>query len=154
MRFSDIIGQQELKRHLARSVDSGRISHAQLFTGLSGAGSLALAVAYAQYIHCTNRHDGDSCGECPSCRQIEALAHPDLHFVFPVNKQGKKSGEVILSSNFMELWREVFNQNKGYFSPQQWFDALNLGKTLKGVITTKESEEIIRRLSFKSFESA
>lgn len=154
MRFSDIIGQQELKRHLARSVDSGRISHAQLFTGLSGAGSLALAVAYAQYIHCTNRHDGDSCGECPSCRQIEALAHPDLHFVFPVNKQGKKSGEVILSSNFMELWCEVFNQNKGYFSPQQWFDALNLGKTLKGVITTKESEEIIRRLSFKSFESA
>ena len=154
MRFSDIIGQQELKRHLARSVDSGRISHAQLFTGLSGAGSLALAVAYAQYIHCTNRHDGDSCGECPSCRQIEALAHPDLHFVVPVNKQGKKSGEVILSSNFMELWREVFAQNKGYFSPQQWFDALNLGKTLKGVITTKESEEIIRRLSFKSFESA
>ena len=154
MRFSDIIGQQELKRHLARSVDSGRISHAQLFTGLSGAGSLALAVAYAQYIHCTNRHDGDSCGECASCRQIEALAHPDLHFVFPVNKQGKKSGEVILSSTFMELWREVFTQNKGYFSPQQWFDALNLGKTLKGVITTKESEEIIRRLSFKSFESA
>ena len=154
MRFRDIIGQQELKRHLARSVDNGRISHAQLFTGLSGAGSLALAVAYAQYIHCTNRHDGDSCGECPSCRQIEALAHPDLHFVFPVNKQGKKSGEVILSSTFMELWREVFTQNKGYFSPQQWFDALNLGKTLKGVITTKESEEIIRRLSFKSFESA
>ncbi|MBQ7855726.1 MAG: DNA polymerase III subunit delta [Alistipes sp.] len=154
MRFKDIVGQQELKRHLARSVDSGRISHAQLFTGLSGSGSLALAVAYAQYIHCTNRHDGDSCGECPSCHQIEALAHPDLHFVFPVNKQGKKSGEVILSSTFMELWREVFTRNKGYFSPQQWFDALNLGKTLKGVISTKESEEIIRRLSFKSFESA
>lgn len=154
MRFCDIIGQQELKSHLARSVNSGRISHAQLFTGLSGSGSLALAVAYAQYIHCTNRHDGDSCGECASCRQIQALAHPDLHFVFPVNKQGKKSGEVILSSSFMEQWREIFAKSGGYFSPQQWFDALNLGKTLKGVISTKESEEIIRRLSFKSFESA
>jgi len=154
MRFADIIGQDSLKEHLARSVDAGRISHAQLFTGIAGAGTLPLAVAYAQYIHCTNRHDGDSCGECPSCRQIAALAHPDLHFVFPVNKQGKKSGEVVLSSEFMALWREMFERTGGYFSAQQWFDALNLGKTLKGVISTKEAEEIIRRLSFKSFESA
>lgn len=154
MRFADIIGQSSLKEHLARSVDAGRISHAQLFTGIAGAGTLPLAVAYSQYIHCTNRHDGDSCGECPSCRQIAALAHPDLHFVFPVNKQGKKSGEVVLSSEFMALWREMFERTGGYFSAQQWFDALNLGKTLKGVISTKEAEEIIRRLSFKSFESA
>lgn len=153
MRFADIIGQEDLKRHLVSSADSGRISHAQLFTGAAGAGSLPLAIAYAQYINCQNRHNGDSCGECPSCRQIEALAHPDVHFVFPVNKQGKKSGEVVLSSGFMGLWREMFAKTGGYFSPQQWFDALNLGKTLKGVISTKEAEEIIRALSFKSFES-
>ena len=155
MRFADIIGQQQLKEHLVRSVNSGRISHAQLFTGCSGAGTLPLAVAYAQYIHCHNRKDGDSCGVCPSCRQIEQLAHPDLHFVFPVNKQGKKSGEVVLSSarEFVDLWRDMFAKTGGYFSSRQWFDALNLGKTLKGVITAKESEEIIRRLGFKSFES-
>lgn len=153
MRFCDVIGQQGLKRHLAHSVDTGRISHAQLFTGKAGTGALPLAVAYAQYIHCTDRRNGDSCGECPSCRQIAALAHPDLHFIFPVNKQGKKSGEVVLSSDFMELWREVFDRTGGYFSPTQWVDALNLGKTLKGIISTKEMEEMIRRLSFKSFES-
>ena len=155
MRFADIIGQEELKRHLARSVDSGRISHAQLFSGVAGAGTLPLAVAYVQYIHCHNRQNGDSCGVCPSCTQIAQLSHPDLHFVFPVNKQGKKSGEVVLSSTreFVDKWREVFTATDGYFSPQQWFDALNLGKTLKGVITAKESEEIIRRLGFKSFES-
>lgn len=155
MRFADIIGQEQLKEHLVRSVDSGRISHAQLFTGSSGAGSLALAVAYAQYIHCQNRTNGDSCGVCPSCRQIEQLAHPDLHFVYPVNKQGKKSGEVVISSarEFIELWRTLFTKSGGYFTPRQWFDTLNLGKTLKGVISAKESEEIIRRLGFKSFES-
>ena len=155
MRFADVIGQQALKEHLARSVDSGRISHAQLFTGISGAGTLPLAVAYAQYIHCRNRQGGDSCGECPSCKQIEALAHPDLHFIFPVNKQGKKSGEVVLSTarEFVELWREMWDKSGGYFSPRDWFDAMNLGKTLKGVISAKESEEIIRRLGFKSFES-
>ena len=62
MRFADIIGHEALKEHLARSVDSGRISHAQLFTGISGAGTLPLAIAYAQYIHCRNRQNGDSCG--------------------------------------------------------------------------------------------
>ena len=155
MRFADIIGHTALKEHLVRSVDSGRISHAQLFTGIAGAGTLPLAVAYAQYIHCRNRQNGDSCGLCPSCQQIAALAHPDLHFVFPVNKQGKKSGEVVLSSarEFADKWREIFSSSGGYFNAQQWFESLNLGKTLKGMITAKEAEEIIRRLGFKSFES-
>ena len=153
MRFADILGQQELKRHLAQSVDSGRISHAQLFTGAAGTGALPLAIAYAQYLNCPNRKDGDSCGVCPSCQQTAALAHPDLHFVFPVNKQGKKSGEVVLSAEFMPQWRECVASTAGYFTPQQWYDRLDLGKTLRGMISAKEADEIIRRLSFKSFES-
>ena len=153
MRFADIIGQQELKRHLAQSVYRGRISHAQLFTGAAGTGALPLAIAYAQYLNCPNRKDGDSCGVCPSCQQTAALAHPDLHFVFPVNKQGKKSGEVVLSAEFMPQWRECVASTAGYFTPQQWYDRLDLGKTLRGMISAKEAVEIIRRLSFKSFES-
>ena len=153
MKFSDIIGQDSLKRHLAQSIDRGRISHAQLFTGLAGTGALPLAIAYAQYLNCPNRKDGDSCGECPSCRQTAELAHPDLHFVFPVNKQGKKSGEVVLSAEFMPQWREIVARTGGYFTPQQWYDMLDLGKTLRGIISAKEADEIIRRLSFKSFES-
>ncbi|MBR5863569.1 MAG: DNA polymerase III subunit delta [Alistipes sp.] len=153
MRFADIIGQHSLKRTLAENIDRGRISHAQLFTGKAGAGTLPLALAYAQYLNCTNRHDGDSCGVCPSCRQMSELAHPDLHLVFPVNKQGKKSGEVILSSDFMPLWREVVGSTGGYFTREYWNDRLDLGKTLQGIISTKEADEIIRRLSFKSFES-
>ena len=153
MRFADIIGQHSLKRTLAENIDRGRISHAQLFTGKAGAGTLPLALAYAQYLNCTNRHDGDSCGECPSCRQMSELAHPDLHLVFPVNKQGKKQGEVILSSDFMPLWRKVVGSTGGYFTREHWNDSLDLGKTLQGIISTKEAEEIIRRLSFKSFAS-
>ena len=153
MRFADITGQEELKAHLVRSIDSGRISHAQLFTGAAGAGTLPMAIAYVQYLNCTNRHNGDSCGECPSCRKIAALAHPDLHFVFPVNKQGKKSGEVVRSDDFIDVWRDIVASTEGYFSPQEWFDRLDLGKTLKGMISAKETDEIIRKLSFKSFEA-
>ena len=153
MRFADIIGQHSLKRTLAENIDRGRISHAQLFTGKAGVGTLPLAIAYAQYLNCPNRKDGDSCGVCPSCRQMSDLAHPDLHLIFPVNKQGKKSGEVVLSSEFLPQWREIISQTGGYFTREQWYERLDLGKTLQGIISAKEADEIIRRLSFKSFES-
>lgn len=151
MRFADITGQEELKRQLVRALDSGRVSHAQLFTGIAGAGTLPLAVAYAQYLNCRHRRDGDSCGVCPDCQQTAALAHPDLHMVFPVNKQGKKSGEVVRSDEFLPLFRETFAQTGGYFTPAEWYGRLDLGKTLKGMISAKEADEIIRKLSFKSF---
>ncbi len=153
MRFKDIIGHNALKRHLAKSIDKGRISHAQLFSGAAGVGTLPLAIAYAQYLNCTSRHDGDSCGVCPSCIKMQQLAHPDLHFVFPVNKQGKKSGEVVLSADFMPLWREMVEESGGYFTRQEWYDRLDLGKTLRGIISAREADEIIRRLQFKSYES-
>jgi DNA polymerase-3 subunit delta' len=154
MQFKDIVGQEELKAHLVRSIEAGRISHAQLFTGAAGTGALPLALAYVQYLNCPNRHDGDSCGECPSCRQISDLAHPDLHWVFPVNKQGKKSGEVVLSDEFLPQFRQLFAERRGYFSPREWFDALDLGKTLKGIITAKEADRVIEKLSLKSFVGA
>ena len=153
MRFADITGQEDLKRHLVQSVDAGRISHAQLFTGKAGAGALALAVAYVQYLCCCHRRGGDSCGECPDCKQIAALAHPDLHLVFPVNKQGKKSGEERRSDEFLPLFRGLFAERGGYFSAQDWYDRLDLGKTLKGMIAAREADDIIRKLSFKSFEA-
>ena len=153
MKFSDVIGHDDLKRRLSQQIDAGRISHAQLFSGAAGYGTLPLALAYVQYLFCPNRHDGDSCGVCPSCQQIASLAHPDLHFVFPVNKQNKKSGEVITSDMFLDQWRELWRESGGIFTPEEWYDRLDLGKTMKGLITAKESEEIIRKLQFKSFSS-
>ena len=153
MRFCDVKGHADLKRRLAMGIDGGRISHAQLFVGAAGSGTLPLALAYTQYLHCTNRQNGDSCGECPSCRQIEKLAHPDLHLVFPVNKQGKKPTNGLVANDFIDEFRTLWERTGGYFSVQQWYDMLDLGKTLKGVIAVREAEEMIRKLSFKSFAS-
>lgn len=153
MKFSDIVGHDELKRRLAQQIDAGRVSHAQLFTGLAGYGTLPMALAYVQYLFCPNRKDGDSCGVCPACQQVEALAHPDLHLVYPVNKREKKSGEAVTSDMFIKEWREIWQQKHGIFSAEEWYDRLDLGKTMKGLITAKESEEIIRKLSFKSYSS-
>ncbi|MBO7285247.1 MAG: DNA polymerase III subunit delta [Alistipes sp.] len=153
MKFSDIIGHDDLKRRLAQQIDAGRISHAQLFSGLAGYGTLPLALAYVQYLFCPNRQAGDSCGVCPSCQQVASLAHPDLHFVFPVNKREKKSGKVITSDMFLDLWRTTWREKGGIFTAEEWYERLDLGKTMKGLITAKESEEIIRKLQFKSFSS-
>ena len=153
MRFADIIGHEELKKRLTASVEAGRISHALLFSGASGAGSLPLALAYAQYLNCPNRHDGDSCGECANCVQTSTLAHPDVHWVFPVNKANKKSTDVMLSDNFLPQWREAFEQTGGYFNKTMWGDKLQLTKMLQPNIAVAEAGEIIRKLSFKSFEA-
>ena len=148
MRFADIIGHDALKARLRAQIDAGRVSHAQLFSGDAGFGTLPLALAYVQYLFCPHRHDGDSCGECPSCKQIESLAHPDLHFVFPVNKREKKSGEAVISDMFIEKWREIWQRSGGIFSADEWYGELDLGKTMKGLISAKESEEIILNLQF------
>ncbi len=152
MKFKDIIGQHELKSVLRRSIDGGRVSHAQLFGGESGAGSLALALAYVQYLNCTDRRDGDSCGECPSCIKISALVHPDLHFVFPSNAPKGSSGQKPVSDNFLPQWRETVAENGGYFDEQMWYDALGMDNQ-QGLIAKREADEVIRKLSFKAFEA-
>jgi len=151
MRFADIIGQEDIKRHLISSVKDNRISHAQMLLGREGYGTLPLALAYAQYINCQNRTDSDSCGECPSCRQISKLSFPDLHFVFPVPPTGSSSIKAI-SDTFLHKWAEFVRQTP-YGSYQQWIDFVNDGKNSQGVIRVDESSEIIKKLSMKSFNA-
>ena len=86
MRFADVIGNAQVAKALVSMADSGRVAHAMLMYENEGCGALALALAYVQYLNCAHPVDGDSCGECPSCRQMSKLIHPDVHYVFPVNK--------------------------------------------------------------------
>jgi DNA polymerase-3 subunit delta' len=73
--------------------------------------------------------------------------------VFPVNKREKKAGEVVISDMFIDKWRAIWQRNSGIFSAEEWYLDLDLGKTMKGLISAKESEEIIRKLQFKSYSS-
>jgi DNA polymerase-3 subunit delta' len=54
---------------------------------------------------------------------------------------------------FLDLWRTTWREKGGIFTAEEWYERLDLGKTMKGLITAKESEEIIRKLQFKSFSS-
>lgn len=147
MLFSEVVGQQEVKKRLIQSVRDDRISHAQLFLGPEGSGNLALAVAYAQYINCTNRTETDSCGTCASCVKYSKLVHPDLHFAFPVASSSKDP----VSDDYIKEWREIFLINP-YFNPNQWYAAIGL-ENKQGLISKNESHEILRKLNMKSFEA-
>lgn len=145
MRFRDVIGQEEVKNQLRQAVQEGRIAHAQLFTGASGVGKLPLALAYAQYVCCAHRTDEDSCGVCATCRQYEQLQHPDLHFAFPIVKTDSSD----VCDGFMRSWRELVLQQP-YFDLDDWYRAIGV-ENKQGVIYEKESSEILRKLSLKSF---
>ena len=129
------------------SVQEGRIAHAQLLFGCSGVGKLQLAIAYAQYLACEHRTATDSCGHCPSCLQYSKLQHPDLHFAFPVYKE--KTTRETVCNDFLPQFRDIILQ-KGYFSQEEWFQAIGADNK-QCIIYEAESSEILRKLSLKSF---
>ena len=149
MLFSEIIGQQDIKARLVRTVVEQRIPHAQLLRGPAGVGKLGLAIAYAQYICCENKTATDSCGTCPSCVKYKKMAHPDLHFVFPVIKPTGKSS--VVCDDFIAEFRSMVLQSP-YFGVNEWYASIS-GDAKQGLIYSNESEEILRKLSLKTYES-
>lgn len=148
MLFSAIPGQKEVKEKLVQMVANNRLSHALLFLGKEGSGALQLANALAQYIVCENKKE-DACGTCASCKKAAGLVHPDIHFSFPtITRTGI---EKPVCNDFIEDWR-TFNAEMPYGNAFDWLQCLD-AENKQGNITAHECEDIIRKLSLKSFES-
>ena len=150
MRFSEVAGHSDLKKRLIQAVAEERVPHAHLFHGPPGTGSLALALAYATYLSCTDRLTGDSCGQCLSCRKYDKLVHPDLHFVFPVFTTKSVTSNPV-SDDFIEEWRAALLENP-YMNLQQWYAYLGT-ENKQGIINKWESQAILRKLNLKAYES-
>ncbi|RFM26727.1 DNA polymerase III subunit [Deminuibacter soli] len=175
MQFEKVIGQQEVKQHLSEMVQHNRLSHALLFLGKEGSGSLPLALAFAQYVVCEkvqaiNRPAApagpslfgeepapaapaqaptDACGVCAACVKAQQLIHPDIHFAYPVIP--KKSGDKPTSTDYITNWREFVKQQP-YGNSFDWLQLIG-AENKQGNITAEECNDIIRKLSLKSFES-
>ena len=145
MKFADIIGNKVASDALRSMADSGRVAHAMLFYENEGCGARPLALAYVQYLNCRNPHDGDSCGECPSCRQMAKLIHPDVHFVFPVNKGPKSSDDKPVSESYIKYWRELALANP-YFVEADLQKAIGI-ESKSGLIAVPEAKSILSKLS-------
>ncbi len=84
--WHDIRGQERPLDILRRALDTGRVHHAYLFTGLEGVGKFMTAHAFSALVNCLERPEGefrDACGSCSSCRKIGQLQHPDLMVIEP-----------------------------------------------------------------------
>jgi DNA polymerase-3 subunit delta' len=147
MQFKSIVGQHEVKQRLLNTVKENRVSHAQLFLGPEGCGSLALAVAYAQYVSCEDKQPDDSCGICSSCRKYQKLVHPDLHFSYPFFAKHKEDTAL----SFIEQWREAFTAHP-YLNLDIWRGYLEADNK-QANINIAECHQIIKKLSLKPFES-
>ncbi len=144
MKFEDVLGHEHLKNHLIKSTNNGRISHAQLFVGKEGSGTLPMAIAYAQYILCHQSANKDICE-----LKCEKLTHPDLHFAFPVT-----TNDVIkkhpVSNLFLEDWRKFIELNP-YQNLFEWLQFIGV-ENKQGQIGVDEAEEIVKSLKLKSYE--
>jgi len=145
MQFSDVIGQEKLKHHLAETFRAGRTAHAQIFLGIEGSGQLALALAYAQYLLCETPGEHDSCGQCNACKKVKKHIHPDLHFSYPTIGTGK------ISTDFVKEWREILNETGPYLSVMQWLQKIG-AENQQGNINKAECVDIARKFSFTKGE--
>ncbi len=175
MQFSDIIGQKQVKEQLAELIQHNRLSHALLFIGKEGSGALPLALSFAQYIVCEKvngkhtaiqagpslfgdpepetlnvKRETDSCGICSACTKAHQLVHPDIHFSYPTVT--KKAGEKPIATDFIVEWRDFIRLNS-YGNLFDWIEMIKEKENSQGKITARECDEIIRKLSLKSFES-
>lgn len=176
MLFADVIGQQNTKHHLLEMVQQNRLSHALLFLGKEGSGALPLALAFAEYISLlpsTKQNTEPSlfggpveeikpvfsktADEADAFMQKQAAfskannyIHPDIHFSYPVIP--KKSGDKPVSADYGEEWREFIKQY-AYGNVYDWLQFIG-AENKQGNITAEECNDIIRKLNFKSFESA
>lgn len=158
MQFKYIEGQRVLINHLTEIIDSGRVSHAQMFLGPTASGSLALAIAYAQYLNCEHRqHYGndadlraDSCGECPNCKKFEQLMHSDLHLVFPTATTTSVTTKPC-SDDFQEDFRNFLLDQHQYGTEDDWYSRLGI-ENKQGMIREKDADNVVRTLSLKSYE--
>ena len=150
MLFKDVIGQHETKQHLLEIGKAGNIPHAQLFLSQPGAGALALALAFTQYIVCENKQEDDSCGVCGACVKAQKLIHPDVHYTYPIIAK-KPSPHPSLSTDYIQEWRTEIIKNP-YINELEWLQSIG-AENKQGNITADEARNILKGLTLTAFEA-
>lgn len=145
MKFSDIPGHTATKRALIELADARRIPHALMLCGPSGIGKMLLARTFAEYVHCTNRQNGEPCGSCPACRQHASFNNPDTHFIYPIVKKDK----ILLSSDRIEEWKKMLTEYPA-MPPERWLDIIEAGNS-RPRIYVNDAEYIVSAEAMSSY---
>jgi DNA polymerase-3 subunit delta' len=149
MLFKNVLGLEHIKNHLVTTADSGRVAHAQLFVGPEGSGVLPMALAYAQYLLCSNTGGENEGGDAVCNTKCASLSHPDLHFAFPVASSDKVKSHAV-SDHYLQEWRQ-FVKEQPYGNLFDWYRHIGIEKK-QGQIGVDEAQDMVKKLSLKSYE--
>lgn len=152
MKFCEVIGQKKAIDRIVSMVNRDEIPHAILLYGEQGIPKLALARAFAQYIHCENRINGDSCGICPSCKQHQTLNHGDTFYSFPTIKKSSVREDKACSDDYCEEWREFLFNNPIVEDYEKWLSILK-NENAQPSIYKGESVSILHKMTLSSMSS-
>lgn len=155
MKFSEVIGQEEIWARLMDMTEKGHIPHALLFCGPKGCGKMAVALAFASFLMGERDEANLEPGLSLTNEQRRASAmlrkweHPDLHFTFPTIKSAKMSSDHNpTSDDYAKEWKELLTKGP-YFQINDWL-AMMGDSNKQAIITGEESDRLAHKLNFKS----
>ncbi|NEV92985.1 DNA polymerase III subunit delta' [Psychroflexus sp. YR1-1] len=146
MTFESILGLEHLKNHLRNSLKNNRVPHAQLFTGPTGSGTLPMAIAFARELMI---HHSPAQRESSIVNFMDQLTHPDLHFVYPINKTASSPSKPV-SKDFISEFRSFVLDNP-YQTLYDWYMQIGIEKK-QGSINVDEAANVVKSLSLKAYE--
>lgn len=165
MSFKTVIGNQVLVQNWKTAFTQGRLHPVQLLCGAKGSEALHLAIQFAKFLLCEQcnapqkslfgdasqsdkKNTEDSCGQCGACKRVDELAHPDLHFFYPVinnTKEGLK-----LAKDYWQHWKD-FVLAHPYGNIFDWINHMD-DNNKQANISTEECKWFISTLHKKPYE--
>ena len=109
MGFNNIIGHEEIIRHLKNAIETGKVSHSYIFTGEPGSGKKLLAGTFAATLQC-EAGGTEPCQKCDSCKKAVGKSHPDIIMV-----EHEKPGTITIDEIRDQVIHDV--DIRPYYSP-------------------------------------
>ena len=97
-QFTDVVGQEHVVKSLVNALQNNRLHQAYLFTGTRGVGKTTIARIFAKTLNCENSHNGNPCGVCRVCSDLDEGRFLDLIEIDAASHTGVEHARDLMSN--------------------------------------------------------